>query len=190
MQPTNRRLIVVDDEPGVLDAYRVVFSQATSSVSPRIQSSRSHVEREAMPANPNDKSEPNAPSAVSGKAQHGRLPVFEVTFCTSGEEVLEKIREGLDSGCPYVGGFFDVKLGGGIDGIETIRRAQIMDPQILVCIVSAYQDRSLEEIAKIFGEDFDGQWDFMMKPFNRMEILQKANNLVTNWEWRRTRTAA
>jgi protein-export SecD/SecF family membrane protein len=80
-----------------------------------------------------------------------------------------------------VGGFFDVKLGPGIDGIETIRQAKDIDPNIMCCIVSAYQDRQIEEIMKIFGDEFSDHWDFLTKPFSSAEITQKANNLISNW---------
>lgn len=167
MQMTNRRLIVVDDEPGILDAYRTILSPETKAAAPIVSSRRKVV----------------TPAATA-------IVTYDVTYCSSGEAALEKIGAALKAGLPFVGGFFDVKLGPGIDGIETIHRAQKLDKQLLVCIVSAYQDRSLEEIAKIFGDEFDGQWDFMMKPFNRMEILQKARNMASNWEYRRTRKAA
>lgn len=169
MQPSNRRLIVVDDEPGLLEAYRTIFSPAAAA--PTIVSSRS---KAVAPV--------TAPS--------GPGPQYEVTYCSTGEDALLKIETAVKAKTPFVGGFFDVKLGPGIDGIETIKRSQGLDPHLLVCIVSAYQDRSLEEIAKVFGEEFDGQWDFLMKPFGRMEIAQKARNMVANWEWRRTRRAA
>jgi len=158
----NNRLIVVDDEPGILEGYKGILSPPALAA-PVILSSRSKA--------------PQAAAAVPTVR-------YDVTYCSSGEEAIAKIEAGLQAGTPFVGGFFDVKLGPGIDGIETIRRAQAMDPRLLVCIVSAYQDRSLEDIAKVFGADFDGQWDFLMKPFGGMEIAQKAKNLVSNWAWR------
>lgn len=162
----NNRLIVVDDEPGILDGYRNILTPAAPT--PMLLSSRSRGAAIAA-----------APAAVPA--------LYEVSYCSSGEEALKKVEENLKAGTPFVGGFFDVKLGPGIDGIETIRQAQKKDPRLLVCIVSAYQDRNLEEIARIFGEEFDGQWDFMMKPFANAEIVQKAKNLVANWAWRNLR---
>jgi len=163
---TNNRLIVVDDEPGILDGYRNILSPTAAA--PMIVSSRSRTA--AAPA---------APVPVPA--------LYEVTYCSSGEEAVAKMEAGLKAGTPYVGGFFDVKLGPGIDGIEAIRRSLQMDARLLVCIVSAYQDRNLDEIARIFGEDFAGHWDFMKKPFAAPEIAQKAKNMVANWAWKNLR---
>lgn len=166
MEISNRRLICVDDEEGILDAYRAILG-APAAAAPVIQSSRGRA------------------AAAVAVAPTREVATYEVTCCLTGEEALLKIEQAVKTGQPYVGGFFDVKLGSGIDGIETIRRAAGLDKNLLVCICSAYQDRSLDEIAKIFGDEFEGHWDFMMKPFTKMEITQKAKNLVVNWQWRR-----
>jgi len=160
----NSRLIVLDDEPGILDAYRFILSPITPQQG--VRSSRRGGNTAAAVA-PVAKAEP-----------------FEVTYAQTGEQTLELIAKGIEEGHPFVGGFFDVKLGPGMDGIETIRRAQKLDPNILCVIVTAYQDRNIDEINHIFGERFADQWDFLTKPFNRGEILQKARNLVSNWERR------
>jgi two-component system NtrC family sensor kinase len=162
----NRRLIVVDDEPGILDAYRIILGQVTSSA-PVIVSSRRG----------------GAAAAVAAPVQ--AADPFEVVYAATGEAALIEIEKAYKAGTPFCGGFFDVKLGAGIDGIETIRRAKDLDPNILVCMVTAYQDRSLDEIGKIFGTEFADRWDFLTKPFAHNEILQKARNLESNWDRRK-----
>ena len=164
----NRRLIVVDDEPGILDAYRIILNPVATQ-SPRIVSSRRSAAVAAAAA-------PSASTATEA---------FEVVFVATGEAAVAEIEKALKAGTPYAGGFFDVKLGAGIDGIETIRRAKDLDPSILCCMVTAYQDRSLDEIGKIFGEEYSDRWDFLTKPFSHNEILQKARNLVSNWDRRK-----
>ena len=51
-------------------------------------------------------------------------------------------------------------------------------------MVTAYQDRSIDEISTLFGESFAERWDFLAKPFSHNEILQKARNLAANWDHR------
>lgn len=160
----NRRLIVLDDEPGVLDAYRIILNPAPTIT---ITSSRSRAA--------------TAPAAFAPQVATN----FEVSYFTTGEEALEAIERGVKEKQPFVGGFFDVKLGTGIDGLETIRRAKSIDQEILCVTVSAYQDRSIDEISKIFGEFYADRWDFITKPFTQNEILQKARNLTYNWDRRR-----
>ncbi|MBY0371815.1 hypothetical protein K2X33_14115 [bacterium] len=157
----NRKLLIVEDEPGIVDAYRIILG--STSAPARIVSSRS----QAVAVQ-------NAPVAAA----------FELEVATTGEEALVKIQQAVAAGQPYAGGFFDVKLGSGIDGIETIRRAKDTDPEMLYCLVTAYQDRSLDEIEKVFGPDFSDRWDFLAKPFTQNEILQKARNLCSSWDRR------
>ncbi len=161
----NRRLLVVDDEPGVLDAYRIIL-QPVLTAQPRLASSRHSAAAQSLPT-------PQSAEA------------FEVSYATNAESALQAIEAAVKIGKPFAGGFFDVKLGPGIDGIETIRRAIQIDPELLCCIVTAYQDRSLDEIHRIFGDAFSDQWDFLSKPFSHNEIQQKARHLSLNWDRRK-----
>jgi len=161
----NRRILIVDDEPAILESYRLILTPSLPRIT--LTSSRSGSAAAA------------APVAVQPTI------TFEPTLVQSGEEALEQIQYALKDNRPFVGGFFDVKLGGGIDGLETIRRAKALDENLLCVTVTAYQDRSIDEITKIFGEYYSDRWDFISKPFTNPEILQKARNLVSNWERRK-----
>lgn len=160
MMEQNRRLLCLDDESDILDAYREILTPQPKG--PKIVSSR------AMP-----KGDSGRPSAT-----------FDVTFVSSGEEALEAISHAVNDGKPFAGGFFDVRLGPGIDGIETINRAKVIDTNMLFVIVTAYQDRKIEDIVKVLGKEFSDRWDFQDKPFAEMVIQQKAFNLVANWNTR------
>ena len=70
---------------------------------------------------------------------------------------------------------------GGIDGLETIRQIREIDPLIYCVIVTAYQDRTLDEIGKVFGPESVDQWEYLNKPFTRNEIIQKARNATALW---------
>jgi len=162
----NRRLLILDDEQELRDTYRMILNAPAAT--PAIVSSRGGGAAAAAAAAPTPATAP-----------------LQLDFASSGAEALVKIEHALRDGTPYVGGFFDVKLGPGIDGIETIRRAKTMDPNLLCVFVTAYQDRSIEEITKILGEDFIDQWDFLAKPFSQAEVAQKAQHLIADWDRRR-----
>jgi two-component system, NtrC family, sensor kinase len=155
----NNRLIVVDDEPGIIEAYRSMLNakQPEGGIQSSRQKNALSITRDPAPA------------------------PFEVKYVMSGEEAIAEVSEKFHAGTPYLGGFFDVKLGAGIDGLETIRRIKGMDPNFLCVIVTAYQDRTVEEIRKLLGDEYTSNWDIMTKPFFRIEILQKAFNLCSNW---------
>jgi len=160
----NRRILIVDDEPAILESYRLILTPPLPRIT--LSSSRSGA------------------AAVAAPAPQPTIS-FEPTLVQSGEEALEQIQYALKDNRPFVGGFFDVKLGGGMDGLETIRRAKALDENLLCVTVTAYQDRSIDEITKIFGEYYSDRWDFISKPFSNPEILQKARNLVSNWDRRK-----
>lgn len=158
----NRRILIVEDEPSIVEAYRMILE--TSPSAPRIVSSRT-----------------SAAVAVASPA----VQPFELHTVSTGEAALVEIEKACRSGQPFAGGFIDVKLGGGIDGIETIKRARTVDPDMLYCVVTAYQDRALDEIERLFGEDFADKWDYLNKPFSQAEILQKARHLASYWDRRK-----
>jgi CheY-like chemotaxis protein len=162
MKINNRRLLVLDDEQDVIDAYKMVLSPEPSTV-----------------ASSRDVSQKGKPSS----------PPLDVTYVNSGEEALQEIACSFSDGRPFAGGFFDVRLGEGIDGIETIKKAKDMDPNMSFVIVTAYQDRSIDDISEVFGKDFTGRWDFLDKPFAEMVIQQKACNMIANWNLRRLEAA-
>ena len=165
----NRRLLILDDESGLLDAYRIILEPgANSSPMGALVSSRSGGSAAAVAS--------SAPSAET------EVEIFEPVYVSTGEEAIAAIQKAVQDEQPFVGGFFDVKLGPGIDGIETIRQVKDIDPNMLFVTVTAYQDRNVDEIFKIFGKEFADRWDFMSKPFSRNEIVQKARNLVANWD--------
>lgn len=156
----NRKILILDDEPGVLDAYRIILEPGPSAAP--IVSSRRNA---------------NAQAGL----QKAQAETFDVHYYKSGPEAIAAIEKALVEKAPFAGGFFDVKLGGTMDGIEVIRQIKDRDPELLCVMVTAYQDRSVDEIANIFGAEFADRWDFLSKPFTRNEILQKSRNLVANW---------
>lgn len=157
----SHRLLVLDDEPILLDTYKEIFAPKKNETV--VLSSR----------------------AIQKNVIEEKKDDFEVTFVNNGLKALEVIERAVKEKNPIKGGFFDVKLGEGIDGIETIRRAKDLDPNLLCVIVTAYQDRNIDEINKIFGESFSDRWDFMSKPFSQAEIIQKARNLISNSDRRK-----
>lgn len=163
----NRKILVLDDEPGVLDAYRVILEPAPAPTG--IVSSRSR----------------GGAAAAAQAAPQLAAEAFQVQYVSTGPDALNAIRQAVLEGKPFIGGFFDVKLGGEMDGIEVIRQAKDIDAGMQFVMVTAYQDRTVDDISKIFGETFADRWDFLTKPFSRNEIIQKARNLVARWEKQR-----
>ncbi len=74
--------------------------------------------------------------------------------------------------------FIDVRMPPGIDGLETARKIRTLDDRIYVIIVTAYSDRSVEEIQAVLEHDVL----LARKPLSRDEILQQARNACNRWQ--------
>ncbi|MFH1146895.1 MAG: sensor domain-containing diguanylate cyclase, partial [Pseudomonadota bacterium] len=66
---------------------------------------------------------------------------------------------------------------------ETIREILKLDSQILCAVVTAYTDRSPEQIGMAFRRQDD--WLYFNKPFSTGEVRQTAYHLMTAWNQRR-----
>ncbi|MEZ4872403.1 MAG: hypothetical protein R2827_09215 [Bdellovibrionales bacterium] len=54
--------------------------------------------------------------------------------------------------------------------------------------VTAYNDRSIENIQATVGEGKVDHWDYLSKPFSHSEILQKARNFTSLWNLTKEQT--
>lgn len=155
----NRTLLIVDDEPETLKGYREFLAPRPESVSRKSS-------RLAFGTGP-EKSE--------------SLEEFKILSAPSGEEALKIFEAEIKAGRRVAAGFFDVKLGSGMDGLALIHALKSLDRDLHCVVVTAYQDRSVEEINQLFGDDFKDQWDYLNKPFTQGEIIQKARQMVAAW---------
>lgn len=152
----NNRILVVDDEKDIVQAYLDLLNPAPTA-SAKVSSRRA------------------ASASVAPKAD------YEILHAYSGEEALAIMKMEYASGNRIVGGFFDVKLEGGMDGLQLIKELWAIDPDLLCTVVTAYHDRSVDDIDQLFGEKFKDQWDYLNKPFTQAEIVQKARQMVASW---------
>lgn len=165
----NMTLLIVDDEPETLKGYAEFLAAKEGSVV-----------RKSSRSAPGGAGGGSAPPASGAGAEKYRL-----LLAKSGEEAVEVVRAELAAGRRVAAGFFDVKLEGGMDGLATIQAIKAMDKDIHCVVVTAYHDRSVEEINQLFGEGFKDQWDYLNKPFTQGEIVQKARQMTAAWNRKR-----
>ena len=153
-------ILAVDDEPGILRVYEDLLSPSPVGEMPR-----------------------------SSRGEAPPLPEFSIPcdllVAASGEEAERLVAALYGRGGCLTCCFMDMRMPGGIDGLDTVRRLRSLDPRILVTFVTAYQDRSLLDMGQVFGPQAQDEWDFLNKPFTRAEILQKARNMLASWKRRR-----
>jgi len=162
MKTENKRILIVDDEPEALKGYSEFLAPQEN---PHTRKSSRGAPAQAAPA-------------------PGTLPMFEkyeLLLAQNGEEAVSIFKTELEAEREISCGFFDVKMEGGMDGLQTIQKIVALDPRVYCTVVTAYHDRSVDEIHQIFGEEFKDHWDYLNKPFTRGEIVQKARQMTSAW---------
>lgn len=153
-------LLVIDDDPVLLESYLSILQREPK-------------------ANPlNYFSDTAAPIAAAEESTES----FQVTTAEQGEEGVAKARQALLEGTPYPLAFIDMRMPPGIDGLETARQLRKLDHRIYIVIVTAFADRSVDELHQVLEYDVL----LLKKPFVNEEIFQLARNLTQSWEKDRT----
>ena len=93
---------------------------------------------------------------------------FEVTTASDGEEALEIIKESKD----YSVLFTDITMPK-MDGIELIRKAKEVNPNIVPIIMTGYA--TIDSARAAVKE---GAYDYVLKPFNIVEVKSAVNNAL------------
>jgi CheY-like chemotaxis protein len=137
-----RRILIVDDDPAILNVWRRVLGQKSRSAS------LDHLEKKLFGANP-----PAVPTDTG----------FIIDTASQGMEGYQKVISALEEGRPYTFALVDMRMPPGWDGLETIIRMLEKDPRLEVAICSAFSDISREEVAQRVSRS-DLQW--LRKPFD------------------------
>ena len=159
----NRRILVVDDDSGILDAFGSIFGETSGN-----------------------------PVMDEGRALFDDLPgdgssvvtdPWEIVTAGNGEEGVLTVQAAVTGKIPFAMIFLDMKMPG-IDGAETARRIWQIDPHVKIVIMTAYSEFKPEKISTIAGRE---ELFYLRKPFARDEILQFARSLVRQWNLERER---
>lgn len=158
------KILVVDDEQAVLDAYRHVFEKsAVQQASEDLLSMANELFSET----------PQGDDAEKETA-------IEVVYASQGLEAIAQVEVAGAKGAPFHVAFVDIRMPPGIDGKETAKRIRQIDPDINIVIVSAYSDHKVTEIAEVAGPP--DKIYYICKPFTADEIGQMATALSRRWE--------
>jgi len=159
------RILVIDDEPALHEAYRNAFAPSAQKTA---VFALSNMASELF----DDLTSPSANSQPDN--------AVDFTSASQGEEAVVLVAKALADGCPFQVAFIDVRMPPGIDGKETARRIRSIDPDINLVIVSAYSDHSVTDIATVAGPP--DKIFYIAKPFAAAEVLQMATALTHRWE--------
>ena len=157
----NRRILVIDDNAAIHQDFRKVLGTQTE-----------HSAQAAL-----DVLEANLfGDSVVADAR----PNFEVDSAHQGQEGVAMVHQALSEGRPYSMAFVDMRMPPGWDGLKTIERLWITDPDVQVVICSAHTDYDWTEVVQRLGHS--DKLLVLRKPAEPIEVLQCATALSRKWE--------
>jgi diguanylate cyclase (GGDEF)-like protein len=164
------RILVVDDEAEVLDAYREIFTGAdeAAGVAQRRRLAAKLFEGAAAPA-----------PAAAPVARFPARASFDADFCNSAEAAVGAVRDAIDADRPYAIVFLDMRMPPGRDGIWAATEIRRLDQGIEIAICTAYSDVDPGDIGgRVPPED---KLSYLQKPFHPHEVRQMAIALASKW---------
>jgi signal transduction histidine kinase len=157
------RILVIDDDQDVWKAYRLVLNP--EGIDPDSSSAKI--------------------SQLLGDSQAAEPETgFPLSFASQGQEGYQMVAEAKNKD-PFAVAFVDIRMPPGWDGMETAVKIREIDPDIELVIVTAYSDRTMEEIVRAVGSP--DKLLFLRKPFDPEEIRQMARALSSKWHLIRDR---
>ena len=157
------RVLVVDDEQAVIDAYRQVLGDASQSpANPAIEDLRARL----FTANP-------AANATRKPEEPGSR--FDATFCHGADAAVAAVHDAVEVGQPYSVVFLDMRMPPGPDGAWAAEQIRQLDPLIEIVVCTAYSDVDPQDIGKRAPPD--DKLFYLQKPFHPHEVRQLARAL-------------
>lgn len=154
------KVLVVDDEPRIVEDYCYVLGQAPKRRTDRLFS---ELEEDLFGSTP----------------QHRMFPDIDLSTFQEGSMAVEAVREAMRAGTPFALAFIDMRMPLGISGLETAEQIRELDPYCQIVIVTAYSDVHPYDITeRVPPAD---RLSFLLKPFHAYEIQQLAVSLSAKW---------
>jgi len=166
------RVLVVDDEDEVRDAYRQILLEAdvTRDLA-AFHDLRTRLFRKA-----------DAPAPAAQTAPRGAS--FDPVFCDGAEAAVAAVKDALAQEQPFAVVFLDMRMPPGPDGIWAAARIRELDPAVEIVICTAYSDVDPCEIGGIVPPE--EKLSYLQKPFHPHEVRQMTIALASKWRAERT----
>lgn len=157
----NTRVLIVDDEEIVRDSIREILIPRKKEDQGLDEAALDLFDEE---------------ETVAEEMIHSYHPEFELDEANNGKTGLDKVIQATESGNPFAVIFLDMRMPGW-DGLKTCVEIRKIDPKAQIFFVTAYTDRSIDEIIQQAGGDVG----YLSKPFVQEEILQLATKGIYDW---------
>ncbi len=168
----NRKILVVDDQPEILEDYLRILSPSTNEKGDELTALESE-----LFGDPNDT---DRISNISSFIEEE----YKVGTASQGEEALFLVKQSVAAEKPFAVAFMDVRMPPGINGVQTASEIRKIDSDIEIVFVTAYSDVSRGDILDMMGTN--DKILYLRKPFDADEIKQLALTLTEKWNLNKT----
>jgi diguanylate cyclase (GGDEF)-like protein len=160
------RVLVVDDEANVRDAYRQILQEPT-------------VNKEIADLNDLRTRLFKKPEGSSAPAPIAQGTAFDPVFCDQAEAAVATVEQALAQDRPFAVVFLDMRMPPGKDGVWAAARIREIDPAIEIVICTAYSDIDPSDIGGIVPPE--EKLSYLQKPFHPHEVRQMTIALGSKW---------
>jgi CheY-like chemotaxis protein len=129
------RLLVVDDDLGVIAAYRLVLEK-----SPDCRTVENLFGLETLETD-----------LFGEKQPEKQQPEWRITFLDQGVDAVKEVQWAIEDGDPYAAIFLDVRMPPGIDGYDAAELIRKIDSDVHIVVVTGFSDYSYEDFLGIAG---------------------------------------
>lgn len=151
------RILVADDDLGVIAAYRYVLEGDES-----VSAARKAEALEAL----------GEELFGKGSSPATNAETWRIDFVDQGEDAIKAVQAAVDQSDPYNMIFLDIRMPPGLDGYETAQRIRKIDPLVYIVFVSAYSDYTRDELMEAAGGDY--RTGFLCKPVWPHQLMSAA----------------
>jgi diguanylate cyclase (GGDEF)-like protein len=160
------RILVIDDEPAMHEAYRKTFEARREEYD---RADLAVLAAELFGSEDEDSTPEDFP----------HLTEIELVHAEQGLDALRLVSESIANDNRFQVAFVDIRMPPGIDGKETAKRIREIDPEINLVVVTGFSDHTALSIAKVAGP-IDKLF-YISKPFDPEEVVHTARALGHRW---------
>ena len=160
------RVLVVDDEPEIRDAYKQILCDTDVN---REMTGFHELRSRLFRKNP----------MQALKQAASRATTFETAFCQQAAEAVAAVKEALARNEPFAVVFLDMRMPPGRDGVWAATQIRELDPAVEIVICTAYSDADPGEIGGYVPPE--DKLSYLQKPFHPHEVRQMTIALGSKW---------
>jgi diguanylate cyclase (GGDEF)-like protein len=160
------RVLVVDDEADVRDAYREIL--APPDASGEAAAFRDLRDRLFTNGAPRD--------SIKTANRSSRIVAV---FCEGADAAIAAVRDAVTADEPFAVAFLDMRMPPGPDGVWAAARIRELDAAVEIVVCTAFSDADPGEIGAIVPPE--DKLSYLQKPFHPHEIRQMTVSLASKW---------